>query len=1348
MRVKLKWVLALVFLFAGVAEAATYALPNGPLPNNCSSSGQTVTCSSLNLNWDDKVIIQGSSHVTLKVNNDAKFSNAEVNLGGGPNKLSIEVGKDFISNSGVDIEANIVVSNKFELAHQGSLKGSVEAKEVSLGGESSIHGSVTVQEKLTAGSGVTIVGDINAEEIKVGSDSTITGDIVVSDKTEFGSRNIIQGGISAKEIKVGSDSAVTGNIAVSHKAEFGSRNIVQGDISAKEIKVGSDSSVTGHLASAEKTTINASSQISGNIIAKKLELNSHSTINGNIFVSGEVDIKAHNTIAGNIIGHDIDIGSNSSVEGDIDGYKVKLSSSSVAVTGNVTATTEIDIGSGSSISGDATADKIKNNGGNNDSAVAGDIYCNSRTNFARQCQPLSSSGSAPGGSGAFGIASCSAEFSTMLGYGVIGDADFEYDDKAKINNINITGSNGNTPTPQGVVDTVPTTFPALNPATFPAFSTGSINKTNESNIPPGSYNKIKSTNNSTSTQGGTYFIDEVEVGENDKLYLAAGEYYINTLELDEKAKLTLGSGDYFIKTADLDENAEVIIEPGATVRLYIKDEFETDENVKINHSNGSVASLSIFLYSDAELELGEKSKFTGFIYSPFSNTDIELDEKVHYEGGIISAGEVEFDEKVKVTFDEVDTYEQILEASGCNIAPPDPEVHHYRIVLPQQELVSCYAAPVTVKACANADCSSVYANTVEGTLQSNVAAAVWNGTNSNTAAVTFATGESTYGLSLVPGGSTTVSLNNLVPLAGNTTQCVDASGTATSCDILFKTAGLLVSAASPTAGVDTAVTVRAIETNTTTGACMARATGTQSVRLGMECSNPGSCAAGQSFTANGQPLSMYNNTGNGDIFDDSIANTSVALSFDSSGTATFNANYTDVGQIRIHAALDLDEAPNAGEPGIDDPDVTLSGTGSYVVRPHTLTVQGLDDDGNPVAATTDTGHGYKAAGEPFKVAIQSLNANGDITPSFGKESTPAKGSVAFDSVVFPNDGYGEPSDLDVEDLSTIPDQDNPGRLIGEGAVWNEAGTVNITAALKGGKYLGVVDTAIKPASTVGRFYPHHFIVASSAVTNSCAASVAESFSYLGQPEIGIDFTVHAVNASGDLVQNYGHANYAGVAAISAAAVDTTNGLPTGRLIADVSATWVDGVYEVALTDAEVTRRADNTPDGPFGDTRIQLTISNAEDNPFTDATEDLSGVLSLRYGRMVLENIYGPEDENLNVLLRSEYWDGAFFVKNLADNCTPISASNLAPVGASSIVSTPASAPGATLVNGDVQPGDLYWQAPTAGDTPGEFEFEYQAPGWLLYDWGSGGNENPTATAGFGVYRGNDRIIFSLERNF
>lgn len=955
----------------------------------------------------------------------------------------------------------------------------------------------------------------------------------------------------------------------------------------------------------------------------------------------------------------------------------------------------------------------------------------------------------------FGQLSSCSDFEDLSINGILGNSGFTYrlplpllGSRSKINRHNITGSNGNSPNPNsGSVHSVPVTFPTFAPAGFPHDKMGTGHILNQSNITPGSYGTIATGSLvgiappfTSTTGGGTYYIENLNL---------RGSILV-------PPRVDLGPGDYFISNINVDDNASINIVGNGLVRIFIGTKFDADNRVDIN-KYGDVKNLAIYLYDNTKFDIGRSfttnvggSSIKGLIYSPYENTEVQFGRRTDIEGAVLTAGTIDLHHSSNITFTN-DTHQEVLEAMSCDASSTEPVVDHYRILNPPSQ-VSCMAAPVTIQACANASCTALYPGVVTTNISSSNPAAHWNGTTANTAGITFSNGEATVGLSLVAGGQTTLSLNNFFPTAinNNFIQCNGSGGNiAPNCNIEFKTAGLMITNVdgsqpinSPFAGSDFELAIRAVETDLATGACLARVSGNRPVQLAVECTNPTSCVSGQTFEVNEQ--SIFAN------------NAPISLNFDENDPehkAVFTANYSDVGQLQLHASLDLPSAPTV-DPNVTDPATTLTGSGSFVVRPHKLIVQGLDDNDNPWIATADS---YKAAGEPFKVAIQSLNANGVITPNFGQETTPTGGTVAFHTVQFPAGGFGLASHLEIN--SPFTNIDAPlGALISSGAIWNEAGTVNLTAALNNNSYLGAGDAFERPASPVGRFYPHHFVVASSLVSNSCEA---DSFSYLGQPKIGINFTLHALNAGGSLVKNYGHENYAGVAAIGAAAIDTANNLPAGRLIADVSATWVDGIYDVTLSDAEVTRRADNEPDGPFENVEVHIEITNAEDSRafLNGVDEALSGELHLKYGRMVLENIYGPEDVQLNVQLNTEYWNGERFVPHSLDNCTPFehdthdNTVGLSVVADPDLLNPTAADSAGLIIKGAVATGSLYWLPPSGTNQRGEFEFEfeYNAPEWLRFDWGRtgavGSNENPQATGGFGQYRGNDRVIFSLERN-
>jgi len=223
--------------------------------------------------------------------------------------------------------------------------------------------------------------------------------------------------------------------------------------------------------------------------------------------------------------------------------------------------------------------------------------------------------------------------------------------------------------------------------------------------------------------------------------------------------------------------------------------------------------------------------------------------------------------------------------------------------------------------------------------------------------------------------------------------------------------------------------------------------------------------------------------------------------------------------------------------------------------------------------------------------------------------------------------------------------------------------------------------------------------------------------------------------------------------------DTVDDEFSTRLVAPVTSTWVAGQYAVPLTaSVQFNRRSDEIADGPYPNLQLGLRVINEIDSrAFASATlvtqsgnaTALNGSLNLRYGRMVLENTFGPEDEPLPVVMRSEYFDGQRFMLHSDDSCTATTATALNIVDNPSALATSSSGIDSTLLLGELQPESLLWSAPTPPDNTGEFLFEYQTESWLEYPWlneDGDGHRFPRATAGFGQYRGNDRVIFWMER--
>jgi MSHA biogenesis protein MshQ len=160
---------------------------------------------------------------------------------------------------------------------------------------------------------------------------------------------------------------------------------------------------------------------------------------------------------------------------------------------------------------------------------------------------------------------------------------------------------------------------------------------------------------------------------------------------------------------------------------------------------------------------------------------------------------------------------------------------------------------------------------------------------------------------------------------------------------------------------------------------------------------------------------------------------------------------------------------------------------------------------------------------------------------------------------------------------------------------------------------------------------------------------------------------------------------------------------------------------------------------------IDLTLSTISDGEVSSAvgqvfTPDGSGNL-IRFGRLVMDNVFGSELVNLIMPMKVEYFNGANFIINDADSCTTIASTDLAP---DSALGSPLS-----LVNPSAASGvlNIRMTAPGAGNT-GETNVLTNLltsnDQWLQFDWDGDTNHdnNPTAKATFGIYSGNSRQIY------
>ena len=218
---------------------------------------------------------------------------------------------------------------------------------------------------------------------------------------------------------------------------------------------------------------------------------------------------------------------------------------------------------------------------------------------------------------------------------------------------------------------------------------------------------------------------------------------------------------------------------------------------------------------------------------------------------------------------------------------------------------------------------------------------------------------------------------------------------------------------------------------------------------------------------------------------------------------------------------------------------------------------------------------------------------------------------------------------------------------------------NLADTLVGGKY--GCDIGNKSAVVFGRFIPDHFAITPGVVSVACGA-----FTYFGQDGFTTPFTLTAQNAANGTTQNYsGVFAKLGLASWSSFAFAAS--LPTGATLAASatapSGSWIAGVAAVSAKH-QVGR-----PSALAGETAVTVTAKPVDSDGVTIASAGAVQTAStpLRYGRLLLSNVFGSAKADLKMPVQAQYWTGKTWVLNSADSCTKLQASAfaLSPAGVS-----------------------------------------------------------------------------------
>lgn len=551
--------------------------------------------------------------------------------------------------------------------------------------------------------------------------------------------------------------------------------------------------------------------------------------------------------------------------------------------------------------------------------------------------------------------------------------------------------------------------------------------------------------------------------------------------------------------------------------------------------------------------------------------------------------------------------------------------------------------------------------------------------------------------------------------------------------------------------------LQAIRTDTQTGACVGAFASGTTVNVGMasQCNNPTSCIAGQNvrITNNSTTTAIANNPNTG-----VSSYTSVPLRFGANSQAPFTFNYSDAGQISLHARYVIP----LGSGGASS-DTMIGGSAAFVVRPF-----GFRITDPPSGRTGGTSTAFTAAGQSFSVTLtavawqsaddtdndgvpdnQSALSDNAATPNFGQETTAA--SATLSRVL------AEPSLLNGAVSGTLSGSTTfTGFASGartQSVNFDEVGIIDLQAITT--NYLGSgqdITAGVNGLTGVGRFTPAYFNVAR---TEGCAVG---SFTYSGQP---FQVTVTAYNALNAITQNYDSALLFAKDVTISDAGNTANF--SNNTFSGASAfSGGSGMRNVTYTfptketaPATLTLRAAE-PASPSGDG-----ISSAG---------HAEPAMPIWSGRVQIQNAFGSELLDLPMPARVQYFkdSNSGWVTNASDNCTGVTLAFSNPRGNLALNETcvyDTGNPGLSGVGCSVV-GPLAKQFREGGVAGfnGDFNLHLQAPGlgnegsidvsatlaatpWLRFDWdGVAGDDDPVGRASFGIYRGSPRNIYLRER--
>ncbi|WP_421328000.1 DUF6701 domain-containing protein [Aeromonas veronii] len=580
--------------------------------------------------------------------------------------------------------------------------------------------------------------------------------------------------------------------------------------------------------------------------------------------------------------------------------------------------------------------------------------------------------------------------------------------------------------------------------------------------------------------------------------------------------------------------------------------------------------------------------------------------------------------------------------------PIGVQIDHFQLDYSGQPL-TCNPETVTVKACADAACSTLIQDPVTATLSliPTSASNGWIGGNT----VTFSGGSTKVQLRNNTPTAVTIGVSGSTPMTKpfSTTLCKAGAGTpsAAACTLSFADSGFFFDVPDTYSNQPQTVTIKAIKKSDVTKLCVPGfASQTKSVKFWSSYISP-----------TGNPYNSQMSVNSSAIGASQGAATPLSLVFDAQGQSTITVKYPDAGKVQLDARYD----GTGSEAGL-----VMLGADQFVARPVGLCItppQGVCAAGDSSCPV------FKKAGETFQLDIKAMaweSANdGDIcagnltTPNFSLPNI-ALGST----LVAPNPGTN--ATLGTTTYNHVAAANS---LNSVSQTVSEVGVFRMTATPPANGYFNytIPSTQSQP---VGRFIPADFNLVSGDIVPACNA-----FSYMGQP-FGVMLDVLARNTTGVQTRNYTGPFAKGEAYLSVANDKDGKSL-SSRLRSLQPLPWLNGRAALTTGSSEFVRLSGTQPDGPYKSLLFGLYMRDNDGDRtliaspnFNDAVvgncsgsgcnaRQIDSVpMKAYFGRLQAGTAAGLASAPLAIALQTQYYEAGNWLQNKEDQCTQLSLAN------------------------------------------------------------------------------------------